>query len=141
MLYVVTLEIPKNTPLENPAETKLKVYEPWIRRIMIRIPPGHCARAGLRIYYGHDVIFPHVEYEWIKGDDQFLDPEFIWKCPESPCPLILKGYNQDPDYDHSFIVYIEATEEEYVQWYKSIRMIAQGIAGLISLMFPARRIR
>jgi len=141
MLYVITLEIPKSTPMEDPAQTKLTIYEPWIRRIMIRIPPGHAGLAGLRIYYGHDVIFPHEEFEWVKGDDQFIDTEFIWKTPEQPCLLILKGYNQDPYYDHSFIVYLEAVQEEYVKWYQGISKIAQGIAALIGLMFPARYIR
>jgi len=117
MLYCETLTIPPNTPKDRAITKDIRIEEPLLLRIFVRIPAGHHALAYFSLWYGDVQIFPHEKYEWLSGDDESIVEDLIYELHHAPDTITLKGYNTDTKYQHSFIVRISATRYISPFWF------------------------
>jgi len=108
MLYQVTVTVPPLTAKEKAVEKVVSVEEEVVTRIAVYFPPGPCNLLKVALYYGAEQIWPHRRYEWLSGEDCLIDDVLYFKCPERPCPVRIRAYNEDDTYQHSCVVYITA---------------------------------
>jgi len=119
------LEIPANTEETSPLEKEVKVEGEVIDTIQIVIPWGHGALAGLAIFYGLEQVAPRPSGTWFKGNNQVIEWRELFTIPERKANLVLKGYNDDDSYSHTFIV-------RFVVHKRRVAMIHEIIERLIS---------
>lgn len=113
MLYCIEITAPANTPKENAVEQQIMVEEDVIVKVSVRFPPGPSGLLKVAVFYGEEQITPHYQYSWISGDDEVIEDTLYFKCPEKPCPITIKAYNEDDTYDHTALVRVLALNEEY----------------------------
>jgi len=131
-VYTVELSIPANTSEDNPV-TRIKEIEGAIlNTIHFLIPDGHVGLARLAIFYGIEQIFPYESGTWLRGNDESFNINLKWPLPESKISLILKGWNEDDTYSHTFYLRLEVAErvEEARPW----RVLMDFVAILKKLM-------
>jgi len=104
--YCVDLEIPANTPEDDPVERELEIREGVVVRWLILIPAGHHALARMRVLYGLEPLLPAHEDAWIRGEDESLNIEDFFDPPEQPYRLTFQGWNEDSKYGHTFYIRI-----------------------------------
>ena len=109
-LYQVELTVPPNTTTDNPIETTVTIEKKVITRIEVQTRPGQFSQAGVAIFYGIEQISPETEGQWHKGNGEIIVDNINWICPEVPCNLIIKGYNNCELFEHTFIIRIEAQD-------------------------------
>jgi len=114
MIYVIDFTVPADTPADLPVSQSITVRGDYITQVNILIPPGHTALAGLRLYYGNKQLIPANEGEWLKGDGEILVWDEWIEIPGGEDKFILKGYNLDDTYDHTFYVRIVTTYKKYI---------------------------
>jgi len=128
-VYSIKLTIPANTSANSPVETSFKVEGDVLTKIIVLIPAGVRALAGIAIFYGIKQIFPYEEGQWITGDNESIPFDVYIKLPEHPCILKLKGYNSDTKYDHTFYVRLTTGwEYEIYPWrilYDAMKLLAK----------------
>jgi hypothetical protein len=100
-LICADINIPANTPREDPVRVNVKVPAGIIRKVWVLIPYGHKALAHLIIRHGETQIIPH--YGDIHGDGEQLVFDEVYELPTDDV-LTLEGWNEDSTYDHRFIV-------------------------------------
>jgi len=132
-LYVATLTIPANTAESSPVSTTVELWEEVLDQIIILIPPGHYALAGLKVYYGDEQILPKPAGSWLRGDNVVITAKMRWRLPDRPTRLRLEGYNVDVKYQHSFYLYFITMNEEEVYWWRSIRDFVKAFRRLVGL--------
>jgi len=132
-LYVATLTIPAGTPSNSPVTSTVTLYEEVLEQIIILIPPGHYALAGLRIYYGDEQLIPKPSGSWLRGDNVVIPVKMRWKLPERPTVLRLEGYNEDVKYQHSFYLYIVTSSEEEAFWWRGVKDFINSFKRLVGL--------
>jgi len=132
-LYVATLTIPASTAESSPVSTTVELWEEVLDQIIILIPPGHYALAGLKIFYGDEQILPKPAGSWLRGDNVVIPVKMRWRMPERPTRLRLEGYNEDVKYQHSFYLYFITMNEEEVYWWRSIRDFVKTLKRLVGL--------
>jgi hypothetical protein len=100
-LICADINIPANTPKENPVRVQVKVPAGVIRKVWVLIPYGHKALAHLVIRHGETQIIPW--YGDIHGDGEQLVFDEVYELPTEDY-LTLEGWNEDTTYSHRFIV-------------------------------------
>jgi len=126
-IFTTTIKVPKNTPKTSPKEFILTIEGDVLQECHIVIPPGHVALTGIAGFYGIEQLFPLPSGEWISGDDERISFPMLWEIPFAKATILLKGYNEDDTYDHSFIVRFIVTSFEEARWHK---LLLQEIIGL-----------
>ncbi len=102
--YSLVFTVPRNTAETSPYEPKLPVSGGILHQVSILIPAGHAGLTGCAIDEGLHQIAPSNQNEWFKGDDvRFTYPEYI-ELPRDTRELVLRGFNLDDTYDHSFVI-------------------------------------
>jgi len=130
-VYVAKITIPANTPSSNPVETTVTVEGDVITKIIVLIPAGVRALAGISIFYGIKQYFPREEDTWITGDNESIPFDVYISLPESPCQLKIKGYNDDTKYQHTFYLrLVTGWESEIFPW----KMLYKAMSMLIKLL-------
>jgi len=114
-LYTKALTIPPNTGKDNPKEAKITLEGDILTEITIIIPPGHAGLTGLAIFYGIEQLAPLPSGEWFIGDNERISWVERWEIPEGEAEIIIRGYNEDDTYPHSFICRFEVEPEEVVK--------------------------
>ncbi len=104
-IYSFKFVIPKNTPKDNPFIQKFKVKKYVLKKVIVRIPPGHAGLTGLQIWYGNEQLIPKNEGSWITGSNEWIEWDEYYVLFEQPQELTFKGYNEDEENDHYFLVY------------------------------------
>jgi len=125
MIYTYSLKIPLKTEETSPVEKEVEVEGEIIDMIQIVIPWGHGGLAGLAIFYGLEQIAPRPTGTWFRGNDQVIEWRELFTIPERKAKLILKGYNDDDSYPHTFIV-------RFVVHKRRVAMIHEVIERLIN---------
>jgi len=120
-LYVVKLQIPANTPVNSPVTATVEIEEDILVRLTALFPPGCLGQVGTSLFYGLKQIWPLPEGSWLVGDGEPVTSEERIELPEVPCELTVKGYNVDPDYDHTVFWRITAQMHEYVDFEKPLK--------------------
>jgi len=120
--YFVKLTIPADTKKEEPKEETVEVEGYRLEEIAYLIPPGWCALAHFAVFYGIRQIYPAEHGTWVTGDGLYRRVPILWRLPESPCMLTLKGWNEDTSYDHTVYMWLLTKPEELVP---PIRLLTQ----------------
>ena len=127
MLYVKSVTIPAGTYPPKFAGETFEIEEDYITKIAVFFPPGHCCLTGISFWYGEWQFFPYREYEYLKGDNMFIESKLLFRCPEKPTRIRMKVYNEGK-YDHTVYVYIEALNEDEIETFAK-RMVSE-VSGL-----------
>ena len=122
---IINVENTYNSP-SNYKKIDFEVKERFLFRIEVRFPPGPSALLHLALFYGEQQIFPYPSSDWIVGDDESIFDYPMLLLPESPCKLQIRAYNEDPNYDHSFILRILALPSTY--YYGILALMKVGVA-------------
>jgi len=136
MLYQKTITVPALTPKEKAIEEVIEVEEEVITKVIVFFPPGPCNLLKVALFYGERQIWPHHEYEWLSGEDCLIEDVLYFKCPERPCPVRIRAYNDDDAYTHSCVVYITAHPKRIALIHEFLARIAvawERFAELIGL--------
>jgi len=120
--YFIKLEIAANTKEEAPKEVSVEVEGFRLEEIAYLIPAGWCALAHFAIFYGIRQIYPEEQGTWVTGDNLYRRVPVLWRLPESPAVLTLKGWNEDTSYDHTVYMWLLTKPEEEVP---PIRLLTQ----------------
>jgi len=131
-VYEVELTIPANTPETAPVEKSVTVEGAVLDAMHFLIPDGHVGLARLAIFYGIKQLFPYETGTWLRGNAESFSLTLKWKLPEPKLDLLLKGWNEDDTYPHTFYVRMEVAEE--VEEARPWRVIADFVAILRRLI-------
>ena len=104
MLYVFKFTIPQQTTKQNPLRKKIEIPRGVIQKVIITIPFGHFAVAGMQIRYGEVVVMPQGEENWIYGNNEIVEDIWYWEIEKDKEEFTLVGYNDSQYFEHSFIV-------------------------------------
>jgi hypothetical protein len=106
---------------------------------MVRPRPGHAGLAHLTISYHQHQIAPSTENMDLHGDAAPIDWEDYYECYTPPYELILKGWNDDDTYEHSFDVFIAVLPRKAVISTAITDIftdVMSKIAALFGVFFP-----
>jgi len=106
MNYNFTVTVPKNTAQATPYTKMLVLTAGVIRKMIIRIPPGHADLTGLVLKYHETQIYPLNPGEYYHGDDEKIDFEEYMPILVNPYELKAEAWNSDDTYAHDFIINI-----------------------------------
>ena len=106
MLFQASITIPKNTLETSPTELTLKIAHGIITKFMVRPRFGHSGLAHLVILHHEHQIAPSTENMDLHGDTFPIDWEEYYESYQPPYELILKGWNEDDTYPHTFDVFV-----------------------------------
>jgi len=106
MNYNFTVKVPKNTARALPYAKILKITAGVIRKMIIRIPPGHVDLTGLIIRYHEAQLYPLNPGEFYHGDDDKIDFEEYQPILVNPYELKAEAWNADDTYAHDFLINI-----------------------------------
>jgi len=112
--YFVKLAIPADTKQTAPVETTVEVEGFRLEEIAYLIPAGWCALAHFALYYGIHQIYPEEQGTWVTGDNLYRPVPILWRLPESPCTLTVKGWNEDIENDHTIYLWLLTKPEELI---------------------------
>lgn len=104
MLFVYKLTIPPKTTKENFVKMRVEIPKGVIQKVIITIPFGHMAKAGLQIRYGEHIILPFGGENWIYGNNEIVEDVWYWEIEKDKDYFTLCGYNESLYNEHSFIV-------------------------------------
>lgn len=126
--YSLVFTVPKNTAEETPYEQKLPASGGILHQVSVLIPPGHAGLTGCAIDDGLHQIAPTNQNEWFRGDDvHFSYPEYH-ELSASTRELILRGFNLDDTYDHSFIIAVGIMPKKT---YDAILLLSENMQPMI----------
>lgn len=129
--YSLVFTVPKNTAENSPVEDKLPISGGILHQVSIKIPAGHAGLTGVAIDSGLHQIAPSNQNEWFKGDDaMFSYPEYI-ELPSDSRELVLRGFNTDTLYDHSFVIGVGIMPKKI---YDAILILSDSMKPMIADM-------
>ncbi len=129
--YSLVFTVLKNTAEETPYEQKLPITGGVLHQVSIQIPAGHAGLTGVAIDQGLHQIAPSNQNEWFKGDDvRFSYDEYV-ELPPDTRELVLRGYNLDTLYDHSFVIGVGVLP---VEIYSAIVGLREDLQPMIANM-------
>lgn len=112
--YSFEITIPANTPETTPTVKEIEIEGEILHEIAITVPTGHAGLARLAIFYGIEQLWPTNKGAWFRGDGMEIEWREYWELPNKITKLILKGWNEDEVYEHTFIVKIGVLPKFYV---------------------------
>jgi len=104
-VYKLAFTIPPNTPATNPAIAIWRIRAGAVNLLRIYVPPGHFGLAHLSVWSGNLQIAPLPEGTWFEGNDGWIEFEPTLEIVGGEVWLLLKGYNEDEAYPHTFYIY------------------------------------
>ena len=132
MIYTFVITVPAKTSLDAPLTQRITVKGEILTQVSLLIPPGHMALAGLQIYYGDKQLIPANEGSWLMGDGESISwPEYI-ELPEPETTLIVKAYNDDEVYSHTFYLRIITTYRKYMMPSETMSRVYKLFEWLLS---------
>lgn len=129
--YSLVFTVPKNTAEESPYEQRLPVTGGILHQVSVVIPPGHAGLTGVAIDQGLHQIAPTNQNEWFKGDDVPYKYDEYVELPPDTRELVLRGFNTDDTYDHSFVIAVGILP---VEIYNAILGLREDMQPLIANM-------
>ncbi len=136
MLHVYALTVPANTPESNPRTLDITIDNDALLFVAVRFPPGPHALMGVSLWYGEEQIFPQDVGSWVVGDNEVVWDFILWRCPERPCPLTIKAYNNDDTYSHTCYVRIVSTDKIVFYGLKGLGRLLAGLEAIVGMFVP-----
>jgi len=131
MLFQASLTIPANTSEASPIIATLKIAHGIITKFMIRPRPGHAGLAHLAILHHEHQIAPSVLNMDLHGDSYPIDWEDYYESYQPPYELILKGWNDDDTYPHTFDVFVAILPRKAILALAVVDTL-RGVFGMLS---------
>jgi hypothetical protein len=100
MAFAYLLELPPNTPKDNPIRITARLTGRIIKGIGYTIPSGCSGLVGIRFLDRETQILPINPGGWFTGNGVDRDFEFIYEFLTSPYILYIEGYNEDDTFWH-----------------------------------------
>jgi len=120
-VYILDLTIPANTAEEKAKLIEAEVEEEIVLAIDVYFPPGCLSLAHVQAFYGLEQLMPRPTGSTYHGDGKLVKGPLNWRCPELPCKLTFKGWNEDTAYEHTPIIFIRTQELEYAPAWNVLR--------------------
>ena len=133
MLYCVKVTAPANTEKDKAVVKEVVIQEQVITQISVYFPPGHVCLTGVAVFYGEEQIFPHYEYDWLRGNGETVTGYVYYILPETPAKVKVKMFNEDTKYDHTVYVRIEALPIEIALWQYHLYALSQLFVDLYNV--------
>ena len=103
-LYWLELEVPPNTPENNPVEQTIDIEGALLERIEFCFPPGCAGTTRVAVFYGPKQLSPRPEGSWARGDGEEIADDIHWPLPEREVTLRVKAWSSATSYKHTIIV-------------------------------------
>ena len=134
MLFQASITIPANTTEAAPTTQALTIARGIITEFKVRPRPGHAALAHLVILHGSHQIAPSTPDMSIAGDAFPVDWADYYEFYEPPYQLVLKGWNDDDTYPHTFDVYAAILPRKAIL----ALAVVDAIRGALGSLSPKR---
>lgn len=142
--YSLVFTVPKNTAEEIPLTAVLPATGGILHQVSIKIPAGHAGLTGIAIDEGLHQIAPTNQNEWFKGDDVLFSYPEYHELPPDTHSLILRGFNLDDTYDHSFVIGVgimpKVVYDTMIKLTDIIGPIASDMALLVEFLAPPPKV-
>jgi len=132
-IYTAKLTVPAGTPRDSPVSVSVDLAKAVLTRILVRIPPGHCAVTGLRILYGRLQLWPEERGTWLSGDDETLTWDEYFELPHDPTRLTIEGYNESTEYEHSFLIRFATLPKRIALWQLALSRFVEAFRKLTGI--------
>jgi len=106
-LSVLSLVVPKNTPIYKPVQL---IYKPTVRRVMqvqAVFPPGCLGTVGIRISDYDNQFFPDTD--WLTGDGETVTSIENLMLTNPP-RIVIEGYSTAEDWQHIIQIRLYLTQ-------------------------------
>jgi len=144
--YVIPLTIPPKTPENNPVILREEIEGEMITKVEVHFPPGCRGFVMTNAFYGIEQIFPHKKGTYFKTDGETIKFKEMWKLPESPCVITLKGWSPRATYPHTLVWRLEVAPKGIVapmlalaRIYLLFKRMADFLVGLVPKIIRKRR--
>jgi len=107
VFYSFELELPANTPGEEPAELTVDLTWGVITHVELEFPPGCAGLAKVKILHHRYQVWPSNIDKWFYTDGRIIVWDDYFELLEAPYNLVLLGYNDDDTFQHTPIVRFE----------------------------------
>ena len=98
------IEVPKNTPKQDPVELEHKIPAGILTEGTIVIPEGHKGLTGLQLFYLTKQIAPANTGGFFAGNDTEIPILMNTRIDRAPYQLVSQSWNTDTGYNHMFLV-------------------------------------
>jgi hypothetical protein len=111
--YVFEFNVPKATLEASPVRLEREVTARVLKQISIGIPQGHQGLARIRVETREKPIIPTAGSVpmWIRGDGNTISVAPNEALPGPEWRLTFLGWNEDPLYDHAFIISMDVQNQ------------------------------
>jgi hypothetical protein len=134
MLFTATITLPPNRAKADAIVEPLMIARGIITKIMVRPRKGHFSLAHLVIFHGSHQIAPSTEDMDLHGDEAPIDWEEYYEFYQPPYELILKGWNEDTDFPHTFDVYVAILPRKAIM----ALAVVDALKGAFSILSPSK---
>lgn len=132
MLYGGEITVPKNTTKDNAIETIFSVTYGVITKVLFYPRPGHASLCHAQVYRWEHQIFPTDLEQDLHGDNHSIIWEELFELFTPPFELLVKAWNDDDTYDHTFDIFFEVLPPEAILSYVLGDMFTSTVAPLYS---------
>ena len=115
MLYSQEITVAANTTEANASETVIKVTRGVIKKIIYQPRPGHSALCHARVFYQEHQIAPVDRNTDLHGDTFPIEWEEYEELFTDPYELVIRAWNLDDTYSHTFDISFVIMLEEVAQ--------------------------
>ncbi len=102
MWFDTEITTPANTTEAAPVTTVIPVARGIITRVSFRPRPGHAALCHARVFYHEHQLWPVAREQSLHGDTFPVEWDDYEEILEAPFELVVRSWNEDDTYDHTF---------------------------------------
>lgn len=151
MIYQITVNTPKNTPINSPQRVSLKVTRGLVYRIEVEFPPGPSGLLHCMITDGSFQLWPSTPGEWFATDGNVIGFEDLYLKEASPFEFSVYTYNESDHEDHLVMIRVGLVSKEafmarfmpslswkeYIEWYDKMKEEQQEVMeAVLAAPFP-----
>jgi hypothetical protein len=105
-IYSVKLNVPANTPEDNPVSVDITIKQKFIWKMEIGFPKNCNYLVGIQIRYGIKRFWPEDPETWIWGNNEIVSFEERFELPSLNETLTVYGISPGTSYDHEILIRI-----------------------------------
>ncbi len=134
MFFSHEVTIPANTTEVAPVNTVARITGGVITKVLFRPRPGHNGLLRCRVMYHEHQLFPATPGESLHGDTFPVDWEENELIESEPFELVLRAWNTDDTYAHTFdISFVVLPPEQTLG-----AIISKALGNIMSIFSPRR---
>ena len=105
-IYCEKLEIPKDTPENNPVLLNVQIKQKLITKMEVSFPDGCNFMVKAKIQYGIKQFWPEGKETWLIGNGETISWEERYEMPAIDEVLTVFGASPGTDYNHTIVLRI-----------------------------------